>query len=175
MRYHPKKSRCLGCTKYGNASCKSLPFGTMPIDRQDGFDAVVLCTGLTSQSQKSGAVALENIERYDLGGNIRWREFVLPEAVKSLLGTVSDAQISRQTGIPKSLLAMQRKKLGVSRIIADPSSWGEKEISILGTMSDPKAAEILKCNLSTVSKKRLSLGIPSFRRVRRPQQSPATC
>lgn len=43
MDYHPKRSRCQGCTKRLH-DCSYLPFNTMPVHRQDGTDVVVICT-----------------------------------------------------------------------------------------------------------------------------------
>lgn len=52
MNHHPKRSRCAACTKR-LSNCRHLPFDQMPVHRQDGTDAVVICT----------AFELENVER----------------------------------------------------------------------------------------------------------------
>ena len=43
MTHHPKRSRCQSCAKRLD-NCSHLPFHTMPVHRQDGTDAVVICT-----------------------------------------------------------------------------------------------------------------------------------
>lgn len=43
MNHHHKVSRCAACAKRLD-DCSSLPFHTMPVHRQDGADAVVICT-----------------------------------------------------------------------------------------------------------------------------------
>ena len=43
MNYQPKAGRCRACTKLWE-DCSVLPFEKMPIHRQDGTDAIVICT-----------------------------------------------------------------------------------------------------------------------------------
>lgn len=41
--YYPKGGRCSACAKRYD-DCSALPFHTMPVHRDDGTDAVVICT-----------------------------------------------------------------------------------------------------------------------------------
>lgn len=49
MNYQPKAGRCRACTKLWE-DCSALPFRTMPVHRQDGTDAIVICTEYVSGS-----------------------------------------------------------------------------------------------------------------------------
>jgi hypothetical protein len=52
VNHYPKGGRCKGCAKRLH-NCTSLPFSTMPVHRQDGADAAVICTAYTKAAPDS--------------------------------------------------------------------------------------------------------------------------
>lgn len=55
MTHHPKPARCKGCARRQDRShCKTLPFHTMPVHRQDGVDVVVICTEFQTANGEVG-------------------------------------------------------------------------------------------------------------------------
>ena len=87
----------------------------------------------------------------------------------ALLGTMPDGEVALRTGIHKASVAWKRGKLKIppfsskrpKKLLTD---WTRKEIAILGTMPDAKAAAALDLAPSAVRLKRISLGIPPFGR-----------
>ena len=91
----------------------------------------------------------------------------------ALLGTMSDGDVALKIGQKKASVAWKRGKLKIppfgeayanKRPPKPLDSWTRKQISVLGTMTDARAARKLDLAHSTVHKKRVSLSIPPFGR-----------
>lgn len=99
-----------------------------------------------------------------------WRAWT-PEEI-AMLGKRIDADVAETLGISLGSVAITRRKLGIpafkprkapNRPRRSLSDWSEKEIALLGTLTDKQAAETIGLGHATVRIKRISLGIPPCR------------
>ncbi|MFO0978063.1 MAG: hypothetical protein U0996_16775 [Planctomycetaceae bacterium] len=80
-----------------------------------------------------------------------------------LLGTMSDVELSKRVGIPKSTLSSKRAVLGIPPVtkVVKKTRWTPKLIRKLGTISDQALAKELGVSSSVVQSRRQSLNISS--------------
>jgi DNA-binding CsgD family transcriptional regulator len=91
----------------------------------------------------------------------------------ALLGTRTDADVAKKIGVSLMCVATKRYKLNIpafsprknpnrpTRKLAD---WTKQEVALLGTTTDLQAAEQLNLSSYAARLKRISLGIPPFRK-----------
>lgn len=100
-----------------------------------------------------------------------WRNWT-PEEI-AMLGKSIDAEVAETLGISLGSVAIARRKFGIAafkprkahnRPRRSLSDWSEKEIALLGTLTDKQVANILGLGDATVRIKRISLGIPPYRK-----------
>jgi hypothetical protein len=82
-----------------------------------------------------------------------------------MLGTISDAALSRKLGLSIETVLKKRQKLGIAASRPAKSiHWTRAMIATLGKLPDRKFARIHDMNVLTVYKKRVSLGIRCYAR-----------
>lgn len=82
-----------------------------------------------------------------------------------MLGTISDAALSRKLGISIGTVLKKRRELGVSGTRPFKTiHWTRELISMLGKVPDSEVARKGDMNILTVFKKRTSLGIKCYAR-----------
>ncbi|NMY12090.1 hypothetical protein PVE_R2G0107 [Pseudomonas veronii 1YdBTEX2] len=84
------------------------------------------------------------------------------EEVRELLGQISDYEISRRTGVERSVITRQRLELGIPSATPagrPPRVWSFEEVQMIGVLFDSDIAKKLKISRIAVSIKRKSLGI----------------
>ena len=86
------------------------------------------------------------------------REFS-PE-IAALLGVVSDAEISKMTGVSAATVFKYRKKHKIATAVRR-RDWTVEMISALGVLTDREVADQFKLDVHVVTFKRTSLGIPA--------------
>lgn len=91
----------------------------------------------------------------------------LPPKIIAKMGTVSDAELSRLSGIGLRTIQRRRHALGIAPYSGTgpaPRRWRPKEEALLGTMSDEKLAKHLRLHKGVVARRRKALGIAPYRR-----------
>jgi hypothetical protein len=83
----------------------------------------------------------------------------LPNWVMEKLGTLSDQELARDSGVDLHAVSTARKKLGKSPF---PLGIPDSAQALLGTMPDLKLAKIFALPGSRVRRIRIALGIPQF-------------
>jgi|AntRauTorckE6833_2_1112554.scaffolds.fasta_scaffold11905_3 hypothetical protein len=122
----------------------------------------------------SGRVAAKRlslgIECYAKSSN-SWHTWTDKEI--AILGQYHDPEAARKIGVSIARVALKRRQLGIPSLFArktksrkprSASEWTAKEIALLGKMTDNDVTERLDLALSAVRLKRISLGIPPYRR-----------
>ena len=89
--------------------------------------------------------------------------FSWDEAMISLLGTMTDAELARRLGIRHHVVTYKRLSLGIPPFRSiKQREWGQEELGLLGKQSDQEVAKLLGFAKTTVTNKRKSLGIEAF-------------
>lgn len=88
--------------------------------------------------------------------------YSLPEEVHDKLGVLSDAELSRQSGIPREHILTHRNILGI-KPARNRVPLADGLIESLGKMTDPQVAEKFGRPLKWVKTERVKRGIPRFR------------
>ncbi len=104
-------------------------------------------------------------------------QFDWTEETDSLLGTAPDTTLARRLGVTPATVRYRREKLGVGPFVppplpptdpaGDPYEWSDETDALLGTMHDTLLAKRLGVNHSTVTYRRMELGVQPFRRSAR--------
>ena len=90
-----------------------------------------------------------------------------------MLGQYHDPEVGRKIGVSIACVARKRRQLGIPSLLARKTTsrdrrsldqWTAEETALLGKMTDKDVTERLDLALSAVRLKRISLGIPPFRR-----------
>jgi hypothetical protein len=83
----------------------------------------------------------------------------------AMLGTISDAALSRKLGLCTGTVFEKRQKLGITASRpAKTINWTREVIASLGKIPDSEVARIHGMNILTVYKKRVDLGIRCYAR-----------
>ena len=91
----------------------------------------------------------------------------------AMLGKCHDPEVGRKIGVSIACVARKRRQLGIPSLLARKTTsrdrrsldqWTAKETALLGKMTDKDVGGRLDLALSAVRLKRISLGIPPFRR-----------
>jgi len=122
----------------------------------------------------SGRVAAKRlslgIESYATSSN-SWHTWTDKEI--AMLGQYHDPEVGRKIGVSIACVARKRRQLGIPSLLARKATtrerrsldqWTAKETALLGKMTDRDVTERLDLAISAVRLKRISLGIPPFRR-----------
>jgi len=122
----------------------------------------------------SGRVAAKRlslgIESYAKSSN-SWHTWTDKEI--AMLGQYHDPEVGRKIGVSIACVARKRRQLGIPSFLARKTTsrdrrsldqWTAGETALLGKMTDKDVTERLDLALSAVRLKRISLGIPPFRR-----------
>lgn len=85
----------------------------------------------------------------------------------SWLGKLPDKTVAQRVGLSATTVQQKRHVLGIaacgpSAERRDSKIWTDKDIALLGTMSDTKLAKQLGVTRNSLQNKRRQLGIPSF-------------
>lgn len=98
----------------------------------------------------------------------------LDEKTQAALGTMTDADLSRTSGIPATLIRKERINQGIprfSRAVKTPKksrkpkicqSIDDKTVSALGAMSDAELSRVSGVPVTRISKERIKRGIATF-------------
>lgn len=86
------------------------------------------------------------------------------EAQIALLGTKPDSVIAKEIGATAKIVGRKRKSLGIPAVSQDKYEWTPEILADLGKTTDREIANKMGMKyLTLVRRKRISLGIPSFR------------
>ena len=93
---------------------------------------------------------------------IKPASFFRPPPWESLLGTMSDGEVARRSGVPSSTVWRRRHSLGIApyKPTLRAMSWDH----LLGTINDRMLAEALGLSREVVYRRRQRLNIPPYRK-----------
>jgi hypothetical protein len=87
-----------------------------------------------------------------------------PATIVARMGKDSDAQLGRECGVSDKLIRDYRERYQVAPATSSTAiDWAALDQTILGTMPDAEAGEILGVAIDAVTRRRIKLGIPAFR------------
>ncbi|HDS1721700.1 hypothetical protein NPS53_09320 [Pseudomonas putida] len=106
----------------------------------------------------SDAVQVENLS----SGSGALPSSIHDSAVVALLGSMTDAELSRRTGIPAQTIFKARTYRGIPRCIRKRPGLQREVQALLGTMTDTELSRQTGVSVSSICKARTSLGISKY-------------
>jgi hypothetical protein len=94
---------------------------------------------------------------------------------RSLLGTMTDAELDRQIGCSRSAVIRERHNMGIEPAPNTNTAkrWSKSDLALLGTDADSVVAQKIGCAEMTVRRERVKRGIPPAHPERDHRQSAA--